>query len=151
MRRVLLDANLVVLLVVGNVSRERIEHHKRLAAYVAEDWDLLIAELSRYDQIVVTPNILTEASNLVRSGDKAYQADFAHVFAELSVTIVEHYVPSETAVFNVDFDRLGLADAASIEVGTKDLTLLTADVGLYLAALRHGHEARNFNHLREGA
>lgn len=149
MRRVLLDASLVVLLVVGNVGRERVTEHKRLSSYAPEDWDRLIAELSRYDQIVVTPNILTEASNHIRTGDKANQAQYAAVFGQLAFEVIEHYLPSDQAVLHPDFSRLGLADVASLLVNQNELTLLTVDAGLYVAALTHGLEAQNFNHIRD--
>ena len=42
-----LDANLFVLLVVGSVGRDLIEKHRRLRAYSAEDYEILIDLLDR--------------------------------------------------------------------------------------------------------
>ena len=149
MKRVLLDANLVVLLVVGNVGRERIASHKRLSAYRAEDWDLLVNELAPYGQIVFTPNILSEASNFLRSGDKKLQKQFATMFARLTLDNHEHYLPSKDVVVHPEFADLGLTDTACLQIEDQEITLLTADAGLYVAAMRQGLPATNFNHLRD--
>ena len=61
----------------------------------------------------------------------------------------------ETVVASVDaarrdeFPRLGLADAALLEIVSADTPLLTVDLDLYVAALASGEEAAiNFNHWR---
>jgi hypothetical protein len=65
-----LDANLLVLLVAGHTDKSLIERHKNLSAYDADGFDLLVETLAEYSQIVLTPNTLTEASNLLRqTGD----------------------------------------------------------------------------------
>ena len=60
-----LDANLFVLLVVGSVGRDLIAKHRRLRAYSAEDYEILIDLLDRVERVFVTPNTLTETSNLL--------------------------------------------------------------------------------------
>ena len=60
-----LDANLFVLLVVGSESRELIAKHRRLRNYSAEDYDILVELLENADRLFVTPNTLTETSNLL--------------------------------------------------------------------------------------
>ena len=60
-----LDTNLLVLLVVGSESRELISKHRRLEHYSAEDFDILCEFLENANQLYVTPNTLTETSNLV--------------------------------------------------------------------------------------
>lgn len=60
-----LDTNLFVLLVVGSESRDLITKHRRLEHYSPEDYDTLLELLEGSDQLFVTPNTLTETSNLV--------------------------------------------------------------------------------------
>ena len=62
---ILIDANLLVLLVVGRTRRSLIADHKRLSSFTAEDYDLLLSVIGSRT-IVVTPNTLTEASNLLK-------------------------------------------------------------------------------------
>ena len=59
------DANLLVLFVVGSESPDLIPKHRRLKGYLAEDYDLLFLLLDEVDQVFVTPNTLTETSNLL--------------------------------------------------------------------------------------
>lgn len=60
-----LDANLLVLLVVGATGWELIRRHRRLQAFDALDYELLVGLLGNFQQVLVTPNILTETSSLL--------------------------------------------------------------------------------------
>ena len=67
MRKIIaLDANLLVLLIVGLTDRRLIASHKRLKEYTVDDFDLLERLISASAGIAVTPNVLSEASNLTR-------------------------------------------------------------------------------------
>ena len=59
------DANLMVLLVVGNVGRHLVAKHRRLQDFSARDYDILVRLLNRAGRMYVTPNTLTETSNLL--------------------------------------------------------------------------------------
>ena len=60
-----LDANLLVLLVVGSVDRELIAKHRRLRRFAVEDYERLLGLIARVERVFVTPNTLTETSNLL--------------------------------------------------------------------------------------
>lgn len=57
-----IDANLLVLLVVGSVDRRLVARHRRTRTFLPEDYDRLV-EVIQDVQVFVTPNTLTEASN----------------------------------------------------------------------------------------
>lgn len=59
-----IDANLLVLLVVGRVGSDLISKHRRLRAYTSEDYDVLNDLIGQVERMYVTPNTLMEASNL---------------------------------------------------------------------------------------
>jgi len=70
---VFLDTNLLVLLVVGSVDRGQVERHRRTKRFTVEDYDRLVRLLEGLEQVFVTPNTLTEASNLLeRRGDPRF-------------------------------------------------------------------------------
>ena len=146
---VFIDSNLLVLLVVGSVDRRRITKNRRLQAYTADDYDILVELLTPFDQVFVTPNTLTETSNLLGQHDDPERSRF---FDKLRVIIQgsqEVVVASVEASSNDEFRRLGLTDAALLEVITAEAPLLTVDLGLYLAALRkEADSAINFTHHR---
>lgn len=145
----LIDANLLILLIVGTASRDYIARHKRLRAFSVEDFDALLNIVSSVRALVITPNTLTETSNLARQIAEPAYSEVQRVFRELALSTGETYVASSDAVNRNEFIRLGLTDAALIECASEDVALLTTDFDLYQSALAAGAQAYNFNHIRE--
>ncbi len=148
---VLLDANLLVLYVVGLAAPEHISSHRRLAAYGAHGkkaFNLLVYCLSEVSALLVTPNILTETSNLLggRARDDGVALRILNTFRGLMNIAEERVVPSRVAASRPEFFRLGLADAVTIALLDHDVFLLTEDARLYDATLRAGHRAELFSH-----
>lgn len=149
MRTVLIDTNLLVLLVVGATSRNYIDKHKRLTAFIQEDYDVLLELISGVQAIRVTPNILTETSNLAAYINEPARSQVFQTFQRLVSSFLELYVPSAVAVGRWEFIRLGLTDAAVLEALTDQAVLLTTDLDLFLAAQATGALAINFNQVRD--
>ena len=152
MKRVplLIDTNLLVLFVVGTAAKEYIARHKKLTEFTVEDYNMLVNIVSGASEVLVTPNTLTETSNLAAYINEPARSK---VLAVLRTVIAsdsqERYVPSSVAAERKEFVRLGLADAALLEIAANDVTLLTTDFDLYNTALKKGAQALNFNHLRD--
>ncbi len=149
--QVALDSNLLLLLVVGMTSRDYVAKHKRLRAFTAEDYDLLREELTVAEEILVTPNTLTETSNLI---DHIGEPIRAEVYATLRAllrlpTAKEAYVASVAAAERAELPRLGLTDCALLELCSSGTPLMTVDLHLFLAAVAKGAKALNFNHIRD--
>ena len=145
-----LDTNLLVLFVVGNEDRELIEKHRRLEHYSAEDFDILVDLLEGVGQVLVTPNTLTETSNLVRQHGEPERSRLMARLHYLIQETEEIVVSSATASSNNDFARLGLTDAALLEAASADTPVLTVDLELYLTAIETGEErAVNFTQYRD--
>ena len=144
-----IDANLVVLLVVGLVGRDLIARHRRTKTFLVEDYDRLSRAISRVGNVRVTPNTLTEASNLLGQHGEPQRSRLLLKLRALIEWSPETVVASVDAARHDAFPRLGLTDAALLEVVTADSPLLTVDLDLYVAALAGGDEAAiNFNHWR---
>lgn len=150
-RAFVVDANLFLLLAVGATSVGLIGVHKRLRAFTSADLYMLDALLAGAERLIVTPNVLTETSNLAMQIGEPARTAISHAFAALvsRSTVVETYVPSMQASQRSEFARLGLTDAGLLQILGDAATLVTADLDLYLAAVRRGFKAVNFNHLRE--
>jgi hypothetical protein len=144
----LLDTRLLVLLVAGLASREYVLAHKRLSAFTVADFDALTDLLSPDTRLIVTQNVLSEASNLLGHIREPARTRIFEAFRTFIAIAAEIYVPSSVAAAHPIFARLGLADAACLTADIGDAALLTADNDLYLAALRDGRGAFNFWHLR---
>ena len=146
---VLIDANLLVLLIVGNVHRSLIRRHRRLKSYTVTDYDLLVSQFSPTTKIFVTPNTLTETSNLLPFGSEELNRT---LFAELKSMIEdseEIVVLSKVASNVLEFSWLGLTDAVLVEAASRDVPLITSDLRLWSAVVtRDPYAALNFNNLR---
>jgi len=148
-KKIVIDTNLLVLLVVGLTDRSLIEKHKRTKSFEKDDYDLLTNVLSNYDQIVVTPHILTEASNLVSQIGEPAMSTLRKTLSALLETQKEEYEPSIEVSRHHTFLRLGLTDGAILSLIGNEIPLITTDLDLYLAAANSNHNAINFNYLRQ--
>jgi hypothetical protein len=149
-RPVLLDTNLLVLLVVGLTSIEYISIHKKLTSFSEQDFEILETLLSEASEIIVTPNTLSEASNLLAYiGDPA-KTKIMQTFRTIIQRTQEIHVDSSRAAGRPEFLRLGLTDSVALDATLEHAIVVTSDLDLYLAASSHGNErAINFNHIRE--
>ena len=144
-----IDANLLLLLIVGSVGRDLIPKHRRLQRFTVEDFDSLI-NLLHPEQVFVTPNTLTEASNLLAQHADPERSRFFDRLKFIIQESKEIIVASTVASRNNAFGRLGLTDAALLEVATAETPLVTVDLDLYLEALAKGQDtAVNFTHLQD--
>lgn len=150
-RQLLVDSNLAVLLIVGLLDKRHIASHKRLQVYDESDFDLLARFVGSYSSLILSPNVLTETSNLIRQVGEPRRTDLSNAMARFVAQFEERIVPSGIAVARAEHSRLGLTDAVLLELAADGATILTVDLDLYLAASSAGYDPVNFNHLREAA
>ena len=144
-----IDSSLLVLLVVGSVGRDLIAKHRRLRVFSKEDYQCLI-DLIDQAQVFVTPNTLTETSNLIAQHGEPERGRFFDKFRVLIEKTKEVMVASTEASHIHEFRRLGLTDAALLVVVTAETPLITVDLELYLSVLaKDPKAAKNFWHLRD--
>lgn len=116
---------------------------------MAEDYDRLRRLIRRFGRVFVTPNTLTETSNLLAQHRDPERSRFFRRLRFIIEKSEEIVIASEVAASNSAFARLGLADAALLEAVTAETPLVTVDVDLYRAALSKGpNTAVNFTRLR---
>lgn len=152
MKRLLVDTNLLLLYIVGSLNPEKITRHKRTDKFTIEDYKLFLELMRRLgSQIVVTPHILTEVSNLVGQTDERTKRNLMLLLGSLVPVFEERTVSSAEAVRVPEFTRLGLTDSTILYLSEQGVAVLTDDLPLYLALMSRGVEAINFNHLREQA
>jgi hypothetical protein len=145
---IILDSNLLLLLVTGLTERSYISKHKRLQTYEESDFDLLKNVIEAAGGVIVTPNTLTETSNLVGQIREPARRRIYEQLRLICTKFEERYVKSSRAAGCKEFLRLGLADAAQLELMGETHVLLTVDHDLYVAAIGRGMKAENFNHSR---
>ena len=151
MRSLLLDANILVLLIVGGVDRASILLHKRTRNFVQADYDLLVATIAGYDGLVVTTSVLTEASNLLAYTNDSLRERLLAALGRFIGAVSEQRPESASVVSEQIFVRLGLTDAGLMTCVRAGHSFLTTDLDLYLAAVEISQNAINFNHLRQSS
>ena len=146
-KKVFLDTGLLMLFVVGATDKKLIAKHRRLRGFQEQDYDILIDKIGHVDKVLVTPNTLTEASNLL---DKHSEPERSLIFEALRIFIGEQeevVVASKAASQKKEFIRLGLTDAVLLEAVSRSSPLITVDLPLYLAAIsKEAESAFNFRH-----
>lgn len=146
----ILDTNLLILYVVGTTSPKYISKHKRLKAYTERDYDTLLKIIQKAPAVLFTPNILTEASNLLSHIDEPGRSHIFCTFAKLIGAIDEKYIESKSAISRHEFAWLGLTDVSLLDaISVHDAELLTTDLDLHIAAGNKGYKTTNFNHIRD--
>ena len=144
-----IDANLLLLLVVGSVNHDAIARHRRLREFTRDDFGILLNLINQVERVLVTPNTLTETSNLLGLHGEPERSRFFERLQLIIEQTEEIVVASANASSNNAFTRLGLTDAALLEVATKETPIITVDLSLYLAASSSNPgSAINFTHLR---
>jgi hypothetical protein len=138
---VLVDANLMVLFLVGRAYRHRIAGHKRTSGYTIGDYELLEQFIGEFHRIVTTPHLLTEISNLIPELSGALKAWVSQVH--------EEWTQSVTIVQDTCFLPFGLTDAAISVAARQDFLVLTSDGALCAALQNHGRDAIHFSPLRD--
>ncbi|MBI5434481.1 MAG: hypothetical protein HZA52_16725 [Planctomycetes bacterium] len=150
-KQLLLDSNLLLLYVVGAADPKLLPKHKRTAAFefTPADLELLLELMSRFDEWITTPNILTEVSNLSRhgvAGDR--MARVSDELTRFSAFGVEHYVETRRAADDACFRRLGLTDAGICVLSETGVSVVTLDAMLADELARRGVDVLNFHHVR---
>jgi hypothetical protein len=148
-RGVLLDANLLIVLLVGTVNRFRIAKFNRTSQYSPEDFDLLVQLVYKGfgGNIIVTPHVLSQASDLAALPGEEFLASRS-VFQALVIKSQEIYDLSKDLVANPVFTMLGLADAAVAAVCSRGTLIMTDDRALHGALEKRGSDSLYFPDLR---
>jgi len=144
----LIDSNVLLLFFVGLHDPTRIEKFKRTVQFTIEDFKLLVDFIRQFKEVVTTPSILTEVSNLLgQLPDKLRYAFYEH-FANGLKNLHEHYTPSQELGDEKGFPKFGLTDTGILQAASGKYLVLTDDFRLaqYLEGLNI--DVINFNHLR---
>ncbi|MEH2353943.1 PIN domain-containing protein [Nostoc sp.] len=148
---ILIDTNILLLFLVGNVNRERITRFNRTQQFIPEDYELLLEFIARFQKLVTTPNILTEVNSLANQLGEPERSQCFGIFAQFvkNVDLLdEYYVNSLDAVNTEKFIKFGLTDSGILTLSKEKYLVLTDDFKLasYLQSVEV--DVINFNNIR---
>lgn len=146
---ILVDTNILLLFFVGMLSKQRIVRFKRTEQFTADDYDLLVDTLNRFESIVTTPNVLTEVNSLINQLGEPDRSVCYRIFANKVKTLQEFYLPSQDVVSSDwGFLRYGLTDKGISTLARSQYLVLTDDLRLSAYLYGQGIDVINFNNLR---
>jgi hypothetical protein len=144
----LVDTNLLLVYFVGRYDPERVSRFKKTMAFSADEFLLLAKFLDAFDNVITTPNVVTEVSNLSGQLAENLRTDFYRNFAKAIPRFEEHYSSSASIASSAHFDRFGLTDSGIAGLAKDNYLVLTDDLSLFGYLQNLGIDAINFNHLR---
>ena len=144
---VLVDANLLLLYVVGVYDPSKIERFKHTNAYTRDDFELLDRLLGQFETVATTPPVLTEVSNFLGHLPEGTRRGYTELFCHLIPEFETHH-PSEELCEHPYFRQFRLTDTGIAEVSEDTYLVVTDDLPLYhRLASDERQDAINFNHL----
>jgi len=146
-RAVTLDCNILILLIVGSIGENHIRKFKRTNQYTYDDY-LLLVELIKMSTIVLTPNVLTEASNLLEQYEFYNQRIGLKNIENIISQSNEIYTKSNELVKLDTYLKFGLADSSIYNLCKKGIMAITVDLPLYGYLSSKSLPVINFNHYR---
>lgn len=142
------DANVLLLKLVGDFLPDAIRSFKRTRQFTNEDYETRQFLIQQFDRVVTTPHILAEVSNLASQIDERRRPGLFDVFArDIESLSEEHIGPAEVSG-EPAFNRLGLTDVGIALIAKEKLLVLTVDLPLYVFLLESRIDVLNFNHIR---
>lgn len=141
----MLDTNVLVLWIVGNLNPSRVGA-RRLEAFQPQHLEVINEIVAEHSIHVSTPNVLTEASNFIGSGDQQLCAGACDALGRYIARLDEVYIESRHAADERFYHKLGLADAGMAVLARKGERIVTADGPMYAFLSRHGLSVENFWH-----
>lgn len=147
-RGLLLDANLLLLYIVGRHDVRLVSSFKRTRVFTVEDFHLLVRITHFFERVVTTPHVLTEVNGLSNQMPGNLRYDYYGTFGETLSGLDEQAVLSSTIAQNPAFRILGLTDAAIVEAAKEPVLILSVDLDLVLHLQGLQMDALNFNHIR---
>jgi rRNA-processing protein FCF1 len=145
--KVVVDTNLLLLLLIGRINKNLIENFKRTDEFTKNDFDLLFEILKHFDNIIVTPNILTEVDNFTKNLKNPENKRLAIYYISKWLNegfIQEELIKSKILCNESCFFYFGIADTSITKISEEKIGVITKDGKLYYELITNGIQAINF-------
>ncbi|HDS1724727.1 MULTISPECIES: hypothetical protein [Pseudomonas] len=125
-KRLIIDTNLFLLLVIGSVDEGRyIKSSKRLGAYTEKDFQLVLEVMRAHSEVCLTSYIAAEVSNLIDLSDYARERAFEFAGYYFS-TFTQVDTVLKVDCLHRDFKGYGITDCSLVSLAS-DFMILTND------------------------
>jgi hypothetical protein len=134
----LIDANALIILLIGLIDPKLINKHKRTSIYEERDFYDLISFVGDIKELVVLPNVWTEVDNILNNFTGNYKEKYIEQITNTIKSTTEKFMESKTATESVGFYDLGLTDSLMLEYSKECKLLITSDSSLSDYAIANG-------------
>jgi hypothetical protein len=135
---ILIDANSLVILLLGLIDPRLIGKDSRSSIYAEEDFNDLLNVVGTLERLVVLPNIWTEVDNLLNGLSGSYKYVYVKKITDTIKATSEKYLSSLVGTESPAFYDLGLTDSLILEYSKECELLVTSDSRLSDYALAYG-------------
>jgi len=139
----LIDANIVLLYIIGSIDILLIRDFSRTAMFTEDDFYKISKFIDYFELKITTPHILTEVSNLI--GNKQNLQSFLGAYIEKTKEI---FLESANVSKNNAFLNFGLADIAISETAKNSYLVVTNDNPLFGYLVNQRIDAVSLDQLR---
>ncbi|HEX4130763.1 MAG TPA: hypothetical protein VHZ24_12030 [Pirellulales bacterium] len=150
-RGVLVDTNILLLVLIGQTRRSLVSSFKRTRShgFTTDDFDLLVGTLRSFRRVITTTSIITEISNLGRTGlSRPLRDSFSRTLQAMVKEFDERLISATQAAQSEAFMKLGVTDAGIFDLAREGVLVLTDDAMLSGILEKERLDVLNFNHLR---
>ena len=147
---ILVDANLLVILLVGKLGPAHLKNCRatKSKSCTSDGYSLLVQGVTKFDTLVTTPHILTEVSNLAGRLQQPLLGEFRGMFRELVERFSEQSLASKEIARDAHFLRFGLTDTAISMIAPGRYLVLSDDLPLCGLLQKRKVDVINFNNIR---
>lgn len=149
---VLIDTNLLLVLLVGNIDRRLVGRIGRTEKYTKEDYERIKDALCLFNRFIIIPQVLTETGNMLKRYCPT-ASTLLDLTLELRRFVHDHATRESRALsrritIHPAFENLGYADAAILNAAAGRHLIFTDDGPLQAMAYRFNADVLPFNWLR---
>lgn len=145
---VVLDANLLILYIVGCFDSQAVSKVRRIKAYRTKYFSIIASYLAETTRVLITPHVLTETCNLIDSSNYKVKEILEWIKTNFDL-FDERHKPSEALMAEAGFTKFGLADSSIEDLCKEGFLAFTDDLPIYGYLANKGHSVYNFSHFRE--
>jgi|SRR6185312_15017530 len=148
-RTLLLDSNLLLLFLAGNLGSDFFQQFPRVSGYDFDDYELLRQTLKQFKTILTTPHVLTEITNLANKLSGVHRVEWSRYLVRFitSESVQEKWIAGRELARTGEFIEFGITDSAISAIASEAL-VLTDDFPLSGSLTSRGFDVLNFKELR---
>lgn len=148
----IIDSNILLVYFLGRYQPDLIASFKRTSVYDEDDFELIAEIIAASKQILVTPNIMTEVSNLANSLDAQTRIHFFESFWGTFKSLNEEHIPTQDAIQWQYFSKYGVTDSTiAVASRLKKCLVVTDDYKLANVLFKENIPCLNLNTIKETA